>query len=205
MTPKPIVATAPLTEFGDVAESLEQIVSPNGVEYDKTYVPGFSDLRITRDQVVAEVKAGHRAVGDIPNLPMNLRWGRCATKEKTDNTKLFSHGNNGYRLVNEKEVGSEWLKALPGGSTVQPDGSIRNGDVVLMVADGKTAARNAARKMAETERRMTGAVTLFEQRLAGKAGPKGPDADDGSNDRQAPVAQNILKGAQPYIQKTGSK
>lgn len=207
MTPKPIVATASLTEFGDPsAEDIKEITTPGGPDYDRTFVPGFSDLRIKRDLAVAEHRAGRISSADVPNLPANIRWVRCASKEGNDNTKVFGSGTNGYKLVSKDDVGEgKTITKMPGGAVQQADGTIRLGDCVLMITDNKTAARNAARKIAETERRMTGAMEIFEQRVRGLVGPKGQDADDGSGDRQAAVTAQVLKGAQPYITKTEKK
>lgn len=192
MAVRPIVATTPLTEFGDVdAATAQEILTPGGQDRDKTFVPGFSEMRIRRDLAVAEHKRGLISAGDIPNLPVNLRWSRAIQKDGNTDNKIYGHLTNGYRLVNKSDVGSEYLKELPGGAQVQPDGSIRNGDCVLMIADGKTAAKNAVRKQAETERRLTGVTSVFEQRMQGRAGPKG-DAGDGVDSR-------TLKGAQPFI------
>lgn len=199
MAARPIVPTAPLTEFGDVdeAEIRRELLTPAGVDRDKTFVPGFSEMRIQRDLALAEHQAGHRATGDIPSLPVNLRWARAVQKNGDADGKLYGHQMNGYRLVNAKDKGAEWLKDLPGGADIRPDGSIRNGDCVLMIADQKTAAKNAIRKQVETERRLTGVTEVFEQRMQGRAGPKG-DASDG-------VDARTLKGAQPTIQNVTKK
>lgn len=194
MAVRPIVATAPLTEFGDVDETTaKEILTPGGPDRDHTFVPGFSDMRIRRDIAVSEHAKHRLAAGDIPNLPVNLRWARAVRKNGETDGKVYGHQTNGYRLVSKDDVGADYLSQLPGGCQVQADGSIRNGDCVLMIADGKTAAKNAIRKQVETERRLTGVTEVFEQRMQGRAGPKG-DVGDG-------VDQRAIQGAQPYITK----
>lgn len=153
MAKRPLVNTGIRTEFGDVLETAE-FYQAGGQDRDLTYVPGFSDMRRDRDLAISDVASGKvdRRDAKISPLPVNLRWVRATTpKGAPDAMKQIASAQNGYTTVNKSQVGkTEWLKALPPGATVEADGSIRKGDLVLMVAEGKQAAKNAARRQAQT-------------------------------------------------------
>lgn len=155
MAPRPLVSTTIRTEFGDVLDSPEfhDVATQAG---DLTYVPGFSDLRRARDVEIAAVASGRKPAHEarLKPLPVNVRWTRTHTpKGSPDGIKQLSTGNLGYTAVNKDRIGKEsWLTALPPGATVEADGTIRKGDCILMVTDGKTAGRNAARKQIATAR-----------------------------------------------------
>lgn len=155
MAKRPLVETTIRTEFGDVLED-PSFYDVSGSDRDMTYVPGFSDMRRERDLELAAVASGRKPAhkANISPLPVNLRWTRATdVRGAPDSRKLIAAGNVGYRLVNKAEVGKEeWLRKMPPGAEVAADGSIRKGDTVLMIADGKTAARNFARKAAQTRR-----------------------------------------------------
>ena len=152
---RPIVNTTIRTEFGDVLEDAS-FHDVGGADRDMTYVPGFSEMRRNRDLELAAVASGAKPKHEakLVPLPVNMRWVRRTTpRGAPDGRKEISSGNLGYRLVNKEQVGkNDWLTKLPPGATVEADGSIVKGDTVLMVADGKNAARNAARRAAQTQR-----------------------------------------------------
>ena len=156
MTKRPLVPTTIRTEFGDVLDSPE-FHDVSGADRDLTYVPGFSDQRRARDLELADVASGKLPAHEAKRVPLsvNVRWVRC-TAPKTglpDDTKQIMSGNLGYRVVTESMIGkNDWLTKLPPGATIRADGSIIKGDTMLMVADGATAGRNAARKAARTQR-----------------------------------------------------
>jgi hypothetical protein len=138
---KPIVRTGILTEFGMVTDEKDLFNDPTGASGDLTYVPGFSDMRREHDLA--------KARGETPTpLPVNLRWvRRTRLTGQPDNTRLIQVGNQGYKPVSAEQVGKEaWIKAMPPGSDKLPDGTVGNLDWVLMVTDGKRAAKNAASK-----------------------------------------------------------
>ena len=140
-SPKPIVRTGIETEFGEVLDAKEVLEAPGGAGGDLTFVPGFGDMRRAADLA--------RAKGEKPApLPVNLRWvRRTKLTGAPDNTRQVVMQNQGYQPVSADLVGKEdWITAMPAGSTRLPDGTVGNSDWVLMVADQKTAARNAARK-----------------------------------------------------------
>ena len=165
----PLVLSAHLSEFGDLTET-EAFNARAGQDRDLSYVPGFSDMKRARELKVTEMRAGKATMADVRalDLPVNLRWGRNQSKKgEPDNTKVFGHGRNGYRTVTKADVGQPWLKEMPLGAQVQADGSIRNGDTILMVCDAKNAAINVQRKAHDTEARLTGSLNAFEQNLRG--------------------------------------
>lgn len=148
MTKRPLVEATIRTEFGDVLED-SAFYDPGAADRDLSYVPGFSDMRKARDVELAAVASGKKDKRDakIEPLPVNVRWARATdVRGNPDARKQIGASNLGYRLVSEQDKGQAWLTDLPPGATITADGSIRKGDTVLMVCDGKTAARNAARK-----------------------------------------------------------
>lgn len=155
MGKRPIVSTGIRTEFGDVQEDAS-FYEVGGADRDLTYVPGFSDLKRARDLEIAAVASGAkpRHEAKVLPLPVNVRWTRVTTpKGSPDGAKQMSTENLGYKAAHKDQIGKvDWLKALPPGATINADGSIQKGDTILMVADGKTAARNSARKQAQTQR-----------------------------------------------------
>jgi hypothetical protein len=122
---------------------------------------------------MAEVKRGLRHPKDVTPLPVGLRWARAQdVAGKPDSSKQFGHGRKGYRIANgnskEKggDVGNAWLKELPPGCTLGADGSIRNGDTVLMVCSREDAAKSEFAKRRETEARVKGAEGAFASMVA---------------------------------------
>lgn len=185
MAQRPLVETMIRTEFGDVLDD-PSFYDTSGADRDLTYVPGFSDMRRSRDLEIAAVASGKklRHEAKIIPLPVNCRWTRTRNmKGDPDGRKQIAAGNDGYTAVNKSQIGKQdWLTALPPGATIDPDGSIRKGDTILMVADGKTAQRNAARKAVATARLTdaTGAAAGGLLDVAGRA-----------------------KGADPFVRKDG--
>lgn len=151
---RPLVDTTIRTEFGDVLED-PSFYDVAGADRDLTYVPGFSDMRRARDLELAAVASGakpaHKA--HLEPLPVNLRWVRHSTvRGEPDARKQITSANLGYVGVTKGDIGTPWLRSMPPGTVFGADGTIRKGDTVLMVATGTQAARNAARKAAQTRR-----------------------------------------------------
>lgn len=172
----PLVLTQPASEFGDHADSPD-FRNPHLMDRDMSYVPGFSDMRRARDLKVAEY-VNHKAQrSDIPELPVNMRWGRNQNQAgKPDNTKIVGHSVKGYRPATKKDIGQPWLTAMPPGAVFLADDTIAKGDTILLVATKEDAARNARFKAEATQRRVSGMENSFEA-IAGKdgAGWKGAD------------------------------
>lgn len=179
MPVRELVPTTVRTEFGDVLDDAS-FYDVGGADRDLTYIPGFSDMRRKRDLGFADIASGKRQRHEveISPLPVNCRWARTheVKSGKPDGRKQIANGNLGYRTVNKDQIGKvPWLTELPAGATVDPDGSIRKGDTVLMVADAKDAARSAARKAAQTQRLGDAALSASGGLLDAAKGAKGAD------------------------------
>ena len=150
-TTKPLVASAIRTEFGEVFEDASFYEE---AQRDLTYVPGYSDLRRTRDRLMGEVAQGKLPKGTkVPTLPVRLQWVRTAKASGApDSYKQVQFGSDGYRQATKADVGQAWLTAIPGGATVGVGDAIYQGDCVLMVCDAQRAARNAAVIRMHTDR-----------------------------------------------------
>lgn len=179
----PLIPTAAISEFGDLRESAA-FNDPAVMDQDSTYVPGFSEMRRTHELHKAEYAKGDRRWEDVLKLPVNLRWARSQDKAGTpDSTKVFRHGSKGYVPVNGNPVdkggdnGRDWLKNLPPGCVLQADGSIRRGDVTLMVCSKEDAARSEIAKRARTDQQLGNAESIFAQNLGNAANLKGLDPE----------------------------
>ena len=179
----PLIDVSPPPEFGAVHAD-PSFGDPSGADFDHTYVPGFSDMRRSRDLAIAALQSGKGKAKDVPTLPVNLRWVRAQKANgEPDNTKLWTSGQRGYKPVKPEDVGNHsWLKSLPLGAVKDANGMIRNGDTVLCVASARDAARNEARKQERTRARSAAASESFANELAKQHLP--------------------TKGAEPYIEST---
>lgn len=165
MAKVPLIETQALSEFGDLRQSAE-FYDPEGYDRDLTYVPGFSEMRRDHEVKKAAYFRGEANRDSVPVLPVNLAWVRSQTlKGDADNMKTFAQGRRGYRLATIADVGQAWFKELPGGAQQQPDGTIRNGDCLLMVADQKEAAKNELHDRLANERRLEGATGGFQRAI----------------------------------------
>src|SRR5688572_3727261 len=139
------------------------------MDRDHSYVPGFSEMRRNRDIKLGEVQRGEAHVSDLKalELPVNVRWARShKSTGAPDSSKQFGHSRRGYKLVNADEhKGQAWLTALPPGSQIGPDGSIRNGDTTLMWCSREDAATNEAYKRRLTHERLHGVTDAFAQQV----------------------------------------
>lgn len=179
MPVRELIPTTIRTEFGDVLESAE-FYDVGGADRDRSYVPGFSEMRRARDLALGEIASGrkHKSEVDLTPLPVNLRWTRThkVGNGAPDTSKQIAASGDGYRAVNKDQIGKvSWLKEAPPGATFDADGSIRVGDTILMVADAKSAARNAARKAAQTQRLGDAAANAAGGLLDARKHAKGAD------------------------------
>jgi hypothetical protein len=163
---RPIIETKVLTEFGEVLEDSNFWAATVGA--DLSYVPGYSDMRRTRDQEIARIQsfygatpgsdeqeaARHRELRKVAPLPVRLQWTRSmrVSGSEPDSTKEIQAGNDGYRTVMQSDIGKDWLRELPPGAKIVAGGQIRKGDVTLMVCEQSDAARNAARNHVQVMR-----------------------------------------------------
>lgn len=164
-TKRQLIETQAVSEFGDLTESAA-FHDPTIMDRDATYVPGYSEGQRLVSTKLAEFQQGKIAKGDIPFQSVRLRWARSQNRSGTPDTmKTHAHGQKGYRLVNKEHVGQSWLKDLPPGCEVLPDGSIRRGDTVLMYCSREDAAKSELAKRVATEERLTGTESTFLQNL----------------------------------------
>jgi len=179
----PIVITQPPPEFGELELSPE-FHDESAMGRDYTYVPGFSEKRRARDEAILEVLQGKRHAKDVPTLANNFRWARCETRSgEPDNRKVIGAGNRGYRAVTKDDVGKGLLlEALPAGAKIAADGTVRQHDVQLMVADAKRVARNEFAKRVKTEAAIKG-------------------AEEGFNAALKEFGATPIQGASPFIEK----
>lgn len=153
--PKPLVDSNLVTEFGAFheAEGTSDVEMVKRRDY--TYFPGFSDMRLRRDQDLSRHARGEIKGGEVSTLPVNVRWFRCVkgTGSDPDQMRVAHARNAGYRPVTEKDLGQAWFTELPPGGMIAPDGTIKTaaGDSAAFVCDQETAARNAFRKKKATE------------------------------------------------------
>ena len=141
MSEKPVVRSGIVTEFGVLEDDPATLMDEMGMARDMTYVPGFSDMRRAADRA--------RSQGQTPQpLPVNLRWARRTRANGTTTTdRTTAHVRVGYEPVTKADVGQPWLKELPAGAAILPDGSVVMADMQLMKCTQKVAQRNEARKM----------------------------------------------------------
>ena len=179
----PIVVTTPPPEFGELKESPE-FHDTAAMNSDLTYVPGFSELRRTRDLAIIAVRQGKLPANQVPSLPYNFRWARNQNKKgDPDNRKVIRAGNRGYKVVTKDEVGDgKLLEDLPPGARFNAAGEIQQGDTVLMIAPAERVARNEFNKRARTVAATRGAEAGFDAALK-------------------EVGGTPQRGASPYIQK----
>lgn len=180
---KPLVDANLVTEFGGI-EDLDQFKNEGTSRNDYTYVPGFSEMRVKRDLELAQLARGDIKGKDVSTLEWNARWFRCANKAGDPDTSRTVHARNeGYKPATKEDLGKPWMKEVPPGGYVAPDGTIRNagGDLQLFVCDQANAAKNAMRKKILTEEMVDG--MQFNDGGLGKVG-------------------KTVKGADPYVEKT---
>lgn len=162
----PIIVTQPPPEFGELTSSPE-FHDENAMDSDLTYVPGFSELRLARDRAIAEVLRGRLPAKDVPTLPRNFRWERCQNKKgEPDERSVIQAGNQGFQKVTTDMVGEgKIVTSMPPGAHKAADGTIMQGDVVLMVTTAERAARNEFQARARTASATRGAEAGFAAAL----------------------------------------
>ena len=138
-SPKPLVVTGVMTEYGEVEMTADDLALADG-SVDYTNVPGYSDLRREHDFAKAE--------GRKPTpLPAHLRWFRRTNRDGTPtNARTVVGLNAGYRAVTRKDLGQSWFTEMPAAAFELPDGTIGSADGQLMVLDAKSAAKRSFAK-----------------------------------------------------------
>lgn len=140
-----------VTEFGGV-EDLPSFNAEGISQFDYSYVPGFSEMRVKRDIDIGRYQRHEIKAREVSTLPVNLRWFRAVRGAGTDpdHRRTVHAKRQGYRPVTKEDLklNHAWLTDLPPGAMVAPDGVIKTagGDLALYVIDQAGAARNAYRK-----------------------------------------------------------
>lgn len=156
---KPLVDANLVTEFGGI-EDLESFKAEGIARQDRMYVPGFSEMRVEREMALQQYHKHEIKAQDVPVLGWNCRWYRCSEPKSgnPDESRSVGARNEGYRAATKADEGQPWMRSIPPGGYVAPDGTIRNsgGDLILFVCDGQNAARNAMKKKIRTEEMVDG-------------------------------------------------
>ena len=155
-----IITEPPPDDFGEYKGTAD---FHERADADLTYVPGYSEIRLRRDRELSEMAQGKIRPAEVSTLPVALRWERVQNKLGTpDARELLSAVRQGYRAALKSDIGAEWLRELPPAATVAADGTIRQGDVQLLVTDQAHAARNLAEQRRRTEAQVRGTRSAFE-------------------------------------------
>lgn len=170
---KPVITAEVINEFGQFdTEGVDEDGRIDGL-----HTPGFSDMRKERDTALKSFAEGDIKGNEVPTLPVNVRWVRN-TKVGTDgqpDIRIVQSKGQGYRTVSEKiDFGQRWPTDMPPGAYWAQDGTLRKGDLTLMVCDQQTAARNRFRQQATTMKQVEGGASakLAELRsISAKAEP----------------------------------
>ena len=192
---RPLINSEPVSEFGAALAGDTTQARP----MDLLQVPGFSELRETRDLEMAEYAAGQRRGQDVSTLPVNVRWvaATMGADQVQRSQRLMKSANAGYRPVTKDMLPidgrpqHEWLTALPPGARISPDGTIANaaGDLQLQWCDQATASRNHARTARATQQLVDGV---------------GTNLGDGAEGLHA-VASKTWTGSDPFVERTTTK
>lgn len=131
---RPLVATQARAHLGEVRES-EEFNDMSAAAQDLTYVPGYSDLRRTRDRAIAEGKKPQA-------LPYRLQLVRVKNANGNPDGRMAAQWRAlGYREVLHDEMEGMGI-AMPVGGMASTDGFVDVGDTRLFVCDALRAARN---------------------------------------------------------------
>ena len=156
---KQLIDATLVTEFGGVEETPE-FKAGTVSRHDYTYVPGFSEMRVARDEALGRLARGEIRAKEVPVLPVNLHWGRTVkgTGSDPDQMRVAHHRNIGYEVATKDDIGKPWMTDLPPGAQIAPDGTIKSaaGDLALFVATQQVAARNALEKKRRAEEMVDG-------------------------------------------------
>lgn len=140
MSDKPIFAEE--NPFGEISQ--EQIAGGPVEGYkDVFYLEGYSDKRHERDLAIREGKKPPTLDYRFQYVPVELKAGA--------NVIAAQKAAEGYRPVKYDELESLGIDPALSTCVKGPDGTARVASQMLMVCDGKTAARNFARERARAK------------------------------------------------------
>lgn len=131
---KPVVTATERSPFGDLTPEEVQKMSAAG--RDRWFIEGYSDKRIQRE---LDARAGKK-VSPLTHrfhlVPVQTVDGRNIAKGVADKRQ------EGYRPVTKEDIKALGINIENGAYEIAPDGTVRNGDSMLMVTDSKHAAAN---------------------------------------------------------------
>ena len=129
--------------FGD--ENVSEEAMQNIDQRDIFYIPGYSDKRTQYEKMTAD--------GYAPKaLPFRLQFVRAQTAAgAADGSKLAEWKSKGYKVLSWDEAKKLGLEVDDTACHKAEDGSIMNGDSLLMIADKSTAATNYAQWQRDTK------------------------------------------------------
>lgn len=157
--PKPLVDVNLVSEFGGI-EDMEAFRNEGVSQFDYTYVPGFSEMRVNRDLDLAKFHRNEIKGRDVSTLPVNMRWFRTVkgSGSDPDQMRLAHARNQRYRAATKDDIGQPWLTEMPPGAQIAPDGTIKSaaGDLALHVLDRDNAARIAIRRKQNIDATVSG-------------------------------------------------
>jgi hypothetical protein len=167
--PRPLVDVNVVSEFGAFHEAEGTTEAESLENRDYTYVPGFSNMRKTRDLDLARLHRGEIKGKEVSTLPVNMRWFRTVkgSGSDPDQMRMAAARNNKYRAVTKADLDAKhpWLTELPPGAQIAPDGTIKSaaGDLALYVTDRENAARIAIRR----KKNIDESVSAVEMQIGG--------------------------------------
>jgi hypothetical protein len=106
----------------------------SGTPRDVLFVPGYSDKRIAYDAAVAR--------GEHPEpLDYRLQWVKAQKSNgDRDGTKIAEWKSKRYRMLTWDEVKRRGINIEDSAAHKGENGTVQNGDLVLMIADSNVAA-----------------------------------------------------------------
>lgn len=131
---KPIVTATERSPFGDLTPDEVKKFASTG--RDRWFIEGYSDKRMQRELDLRDGKTSAPLTHRYHLVPVSSVDGRNISKGVSDKRQ------EGYRPVKADELKGLGINIDNGAYEVAADGTIRNGDSILMVTDAKHAAAN---------------------------------------------------------------
>lgn len=131
---KPVVTARERSPFGDLTP--EEVAKLAGSGRDRWFIEGYSDKRTQRELDIKQGKPTAALSHRFHLVPITSVDGRNIAKGVSDKRQ------EGYRPVKAEDLKGLGISIENGAYEVAPDGTIRNGDSMLMVTDAKHAAAN---------------------------------------------------------------
>lgn len=131
---KPVVTARERSPYGDITP--EELANLTGQGRDRWYIDGYSDKRTQRELDIREGRKASSLTHRFHLVPVTGIDGKSLAKGVSEKRQ------QGYRPVMATDLKGLGISLDNGAYEVMPDGTIRNGDCILMVTDAKHAAAN---------------------------------------------------------------